>query len=631
MKNILLACFLFFSWLNVNSQSSPINIIPQPVKWEIKNGNFEFKKNATISYSQKELEETASLLAERLRPATGFAIASTEGSKGTIQLELLTNQNIEIGTEGYLLNVTSRRIKIQANTKGGIFNGIQSLVQLFPVAIESKTIQHTAWKLPCIEVVDYPRFAWRGFMLDCSRHFFTKDEVKAHIDQLSHYKLNVFHWHLTDDEGWRIEIKSLPKLTEVGAWRVERQGKWGERQLPKPNENATYGGFYTQEDIKEVVRYAQQRNITIVPEVDVPGHSMAAVTSYPEISCTQSTNTFVNPGAKFSEWYGNGTFKILYDNTLNPASEKAYDFLDKVFTEVAALFPGAYIHVGGDECYKGIWAQDSSCQALMTKLSLKKIEELQGYFIKRVESIITAKGKKLIGWDEIMEGSELAANTAVMSWRGTKSGIEASQQKHPVVMAPTAFSYIDYNQGDKAVDPAVYASLRISHCYSFDPTPEGADPNYILGAQANLWTEQIPTTRAIQYMSFPRVWALSEVYWTPQKQRSWEQFVPRMYSHFLRADAAEINYSTAIYDAIVKTSFQNGMLSMSLSTEVPDLTIHYTLDNTMPTRYSPVYKDTVTIPEAPVIVRVVTYKNNQPIGHLITLTYDELKKRAPKQ
>ena len=268
-----------------------------------------------------------------------------------------------------------------------MFYGTQTLTQLLPQAVESQTATSANWTLPAVRITDYPRFGWRGIMLDVSRHFFPKEDVKRYIDQLARLKYNTFHWHLTDDNGWRIEIKSLPKLTEVGAWRVARSGHFGDRADPKPGEPVPYGGFYTQDDIKEIVAYARARNVTIVPEIDVPGHSMAALAAYPELSCTKAAVS-VNPGTPFSEWYGNGTFKMKVENTLNPSDEKVYAFLDKVFTEVAALFPNPYIHVGGDECYKGYWAQDTACQALMKKLNIRHVEDLQGYFMSRVEKIL---------------------------------------------------------------------------------------------------------------------------------------------------------------------------------------------------------------------------------------------------
>ncbi|MCY7328846.1 MAG: family 20 glycosylhydrolase, partial [Saprospiraceae bacterium] len=429
------------------------------------------------------------------------------------------------------------------------------------------------------------------------------------------------------DNGWRIEIKSLPKLTSVGAWRVERAGHYGDREDPKPGEPATVGGFYTQADIKEIIQYAQERNITIVPEIDVPGHSMAAIAAYPELSCTKNPNTFVNPGTPFSEWYGNGTFKMKVENTLNPSDEKVYEFLDKVFTEVAALFPNQYIHVGGDECYKGYWAEDPGCQELMKKLNIRHVEDLQGYFMGRVEKILTAKGKKLLGWDEILEGG-ISPGATVMSWRGVKGGIEAAHLGHDVVMTPTTFAYLDYNQGEQTIDPPIYAGLRVSKSYSFEPVPDGVDAKYILGGQGNLWSEQIPTLRHAEYMTYPRAWALSEVYWSPKSSKNWNNFAQRMEARFERADIAEINYSKAVYDAIVKTSLKDGKLMLELGSELSDLDIFYTIDDTMPDRYSNKYSQPVAIPDGPVNLRVITYRQRKPIGHLITLKREELESRA---
>jgi hexosaminidase len=329
-------------------------------------------------------------------------------------------------------------ISISANAFGGYFNALQTLKQLLPVNPSNNRIA-----LPFLSIEDYPRFGWRGLMLDVSRHFFSVEDVKRYINQMVQYKFNVFHWHLTDDEGWRIEIKSLPKLTSVGAWRVDRIGSFGEgRVFPKPGEKATYGGFYTHEQIKDVIAYAKERNVTVVPEIDMPGHCMAVLAAYPELSVNK-TPKFVNPGSKFSEWYGDGTFKMLIENTLDPTNEKVYEFAEKVMTEVASLFPGEYIHMGGDECYKGYWEESKDVQAFMKKNKIKDVHELQSYFVKRIEKIVKAKGKKLIGWDEILEG-ELPSDATVMSWRGMKGGIEAAHKGHKVVMSPTTFAYLDY-------------------------------------------------------------------------------------------------------------------------------------------------------------------------------------------
>lgn len=627
MKSLLLAFFsnfLLFS-VTVFAQQQPISIIPQPVSVQPQPGSFQLTKTTSIHYGQLPAQYAANALVQKINKATGYNLRSAPGDRGGIQFTINATPNPALGSEGYTLNVSPKQIVIAANQPAGLFYGMQSLIQLLPKEIEGQKAATVAWTVPAVRITDQPRFGWRGVMFDVSRNFFTKEEVKRYIDQLAALKYNTFHWHLTDDNGWRIEIKSLPKLTEVGAWRVERAGKFGSREAPKPGEPAKSGGFYTQDDIREVVQYAADRYVTIVPEIDVPGHSMAALAAYPELSCTKAP-AIVNPGTAFSEWYGNGTFKMLVENTLNPSDENVYVFLDKVFTEVAALFPNQYIHVGGDECYKGFWANDPGCQALMKKLNLRHIEDLQGYFMERVSKIVAAKGKKMIGWDEILEGG-VPGDAAVMSWRGIKGGIEAAQAGHNVVMTPTTFAYIDYNQGDATIDPPIYATLRARKSYSFDPVPEGVDAKRILGGQANLWTEQIPTMRYAEYMSYPRTWALSEVYWSPKEAKNWPNFVQRMESRFDRADLAGINYSKAIYDAIIRTSTKDGKLILELEGEIPGLDIFYSIDDTMPDQFSTRYTQPVALPDGPITLRVITYRAGKPIGHLITLSREALARR----
>ena len=625
-----LALFLLFCSLTVvYGQKSVLQLIPQPVEIQQSDGNYSLTKASTISFDNPESRKIAELLSQKLNAATGFSTKPEKSTKGSIQLNLNKMTVAQIGKEGYTLVSTANGVVITANGTAGLFNGMQTLLQLFPKEIESRTAISMDWTIPVVRITDYPRFGWRGIMLDVSRNFFTKDEVKQYIDQIARFKYNTFHWHLTDDNGWRIEIKSLPKLTEVGAWRVPRFGQFNNRTEAKPGEAATEGGFYTQADIREIVQYAQDRNVTIVPEIDVPGHSMAAIAAYPELSCTTDTSTKVNPGTSFSEWYGNGTFKMLKDNTLNPSDEKVYEFLNKVFTEIAAMFPNPYIHVGGDECYKGYWIQDAGCQALMKKQNMSTPEELQAYFMKRVEGILKAKGKKLIGWDEILEGG-VAPEATVMSWRGIKGGIEAAKLGHDVVMAPTTFAYLDYQQGEPTIEPPVYAALRLNKCYSFEPVPEGVDAKYILGGQGNLWTEQIATLHHAEYMTWPRGWALAEDYWSPKESKNWVNFVQRVENHFDRAAIAGVNYSSAIYDAILNVTKKDGKVMLEMDSEAPGLDIFYTLDGAMPNRYTTKYSNPVELPDGPVTLRMITYRNGKPIGHLITLKPDELKKRQPR-
>ncbi len=622
-----LTCIFLFSFVTLFGQGNQISIIPEPVELSQVSGMFRLSGSVTIGYDTPENMKTAELLAATINRATGFGIKSRPGS-GTIQLKINKTANEKLGNEGYTLTVSPGSILITASRPAGIFYGIQSLIQLFPKEIGSTSAVKSSWTIPCIKITDYPRFRWRGLLLDVSRHFFTKEEVMKYIDQMSQFKYNILHLHLTDDNGWRIEIKSLPKLTQVGAWRVPRGGHFGEREAPKPGEAATDGGFYTSADVKEMVQYAADRFVTIIPEIEMPGHSMAAISSYPELSCSKDPSTRVNPGSPFSEWYGNGTFKMLIDNTLNPSDEKVYEYIDKVFTEVAAMFPAPYIHVGGDECYKGFWLADEGCKALMKKLKIRHAEDLQGYFMNRVEQILKLKGKRLIGWDEILEGG-LSPDATVMSWRNVKSGVEASALGHDVVMSPVEFAYLDYQQGEQTIEPLLYEGLRLKKCYSFNPVPNGADAKYILGGQGNLWTEQVPVFHHVEYMTWPRGWALAEDFWTPDEKKDWSDFIRRVESQFARNEIAGVNYSTAIYDPIITTHEKDGKTIVVMETEAPGLDIYYTVDDAMPgNKFSPKYTGPFVLPEGgPVTLRVITYRNGSPIGHFITLNPADLKSR----
>jgi len=612
--------------VNVLCQDQPLNLIPQPVEVQQLNGKFILSKSTTISYNKPEGRNVAEMLVKKLNTSTGYSLKPQLSFRGSVQLNLNGIHDQQLGREGYTLLSTPRSVIITANETAGLFYGMQTLLQLFPAEIESKSAVTASWSIPTVKIKDYPRFGWRGIMLDVSRHFFSKEDVKSFIDQIARYKFNTFHWHLTDDHGWRVEIKSLPRLTEVGAWRVPRYGRFGERTLPKPGESATYGGFYTQDDIREIIRFAAERHVTIVPEIDVPGHSMAIIAAYPELSCRKDTSTKVNPGTHFAEWYGNGTFKMNIENTLNPSDEKVYEVLDKIFTELAELFPNPYIHVGGDECYKGYWKQDTGCQALMKKLKIRHVEDLQGYFMNRVEDILKSKGKKLIGWDEILEGG-ISPEATVMSWRGVRGGTEAAGMGHDVVMSPTTFAYLDYQQGESTIEPYVHASLRLKKCYSFEPVPDGVDAKYILGGQGNVWTEHIPTFRHAQYMTWPRGWALAEVYWSPEGSKDWNSFIDRAEKHFERSDLAAVNCSRSVYDAIIRTGRKNDKLMIEMDTEAPRMEIYYTTDGIMPDNYSLKYCGPFELPEGPVSLRVITYRDGRPIGHLIILDQQDLRNR----
>ncbi len=634
MKKIVFVATLAVSFFIADAQRTArrsISIIPQPVSLVSGSGDFVLPANAVIvSPTNAEVKKMAMDLAVKLSKGINKVTIKEGTAVQPKSITLLLVNDKSIHKDGYRLKVTTTGVSLSANEPSGIFYGIQTLLQLFPGVVESKKDidPENKWVLPVVTIEDHPRFGWRGLMLDVSRHFFTVAQVKDYIDQMVKYKFNLLHLHLTDDQGWRIQIKSLPKLTEVGAWRVERTGTFGTLSKPQPGEAATYGGFYTQEDIKEIVKYAADRFVNILPEIDVPGHSLAAIAAYPELSCTPG-EYYVSPGDRFMVWPGGGQhFYGLIDNTLCPANEKVYEFMEKVFTEVAQLFPFEYIHMGGDETARNFWEKTDAIKAMMQKENLKNLDEVQSYFVKRMEKIINSKGKKMIGWDEILDGG-LAPNAAVMSWRGMKGGIEAARQGHEVVMSPTDFAYIDYMQGDAAIEPPVYSTLRLKKAYQFDPLPEGIDASLVKGGQANLWTEQVYNTRHLQYMTWPRGFAIAEALWSPKEKRDWNDFARRTEHHFARLEAAEVKYAPSIYDPIVEVSKKDtATINIKLSTEIEGLSIHYSFDNSFPDQYYPKYNAPLTVPKDAAAIKMITYRDNQPTGRMIVIPVAELRKRA---
>lgn len=632
-KSIFLLFILSISLCSFGQKMTPwnISIIPQPVSVKEGDGVFTLPNELSIIITKDNaLKKIAADLSRQLRTETNN-ITVIEGSAAADNSILLTLANDNsIAKEGYRLKVTTLGISITAKDPAGIFYGVQSLLQLFPkqIALSKEIKSVKEWVLPVVTIDDHPRFGWRGLMLDVSRHFFTVAEVKDYIDQMVKYKFNLLHMHLSDDQGWRLQIKSLPKLTEVGAWNVKKTGTFGKFSAPDADEPRNYGGFYTQEDIKELVKYAGDRFVDILPEIDIPGHSLAAVASYPELSCTPGKYV-VNSGEQFMIWPGGGQhFYGTLDNTICPANENAYVFLDKVFTEVAQLFPFGYIHMGGDETARNFWEKSDQIKALMKKEHLKSLDEVQSYFVKRVEKIINSKGKKMIGWDEILQGG-LAPNAAVMSWRGMKGGIEAAKQGHEVVMSPTDFAYIDYMQGDAILEPPVYASLRLKKAYQFEPVPDSVNPALIKGGQANLWSEQIYSMRHAQYMTWPRAFAIAEALWSPKEKRNWENFVPRVEKQMERFDQAQVKYAPSMYDAIFEVSKKDtATLVVKLSTEVGGLSIHYSFDNSFPDNFYPAYSSPLTVPKDAVAMKVITYRGDNVIGRMMVMPVTELRKRA---
>lgn len=611
----MISACIFNSFTGLTQAPVPtVNIIPRPASITPGTGEFRITGKTLVEYNAPELKSLADHAAGTIKWITGNDL-QTKNITGTNParraVSLILDAGLQIPAEGYSLSVTNDGIVLRGSTSQGLFYGVQSLIQLIPGEPEPR--------VAAVEIDDAPRFGWRGLLLDVSRHFFTIGEVKKMIDEMTLYKFNLLHLHLSDDQGWRVEIKSLPELTKTGAWRVPRTGLWWDRECAQPGEKATYGGFYTQDEIRDLVNYAKERHVDILPEIDVPGHSLAAIASYPWLSSTQLNYT-VNPGCKFY---------TIEDNSLCAGRETTYEFLDKVFTEIAQLFPFEYIHIGGDECYKGFWKNCPECQKRMQDNNLKDLDELQSYFIKRVEKILEAKGKKLMGWDEILEGG-LAPNASVMSWRGMKGGIEAAQSGHKVVMSPTTYCYLDLYQGDPAIEPPTYSMLRLKTVYEFEPVPEGVDPALILGGQGNLWSESVPTFRHAEYMLWPRSLALAEVLWSPAASRDWTDFVRRTEFHLGWLGKADINKAVSFRDAIIKTSKDaDGNLLISLDTEIDGLQLYYTFDNTFPDAHSPLYKtgEKLSVPKDADTFRVVTWRNGQSYGRIITVPLADLTKR----
>ena len=515
---------------NVNSSEDMVDVIPLPKKITNKKGEFIFTGNTKILVypGTEEMQSIGEYFADIINSASGLNIevSATKKKKPPRKGILLSlEENPDMNAEGYHLLIDPGYIIINGKTPNGLFYGIQTLRQMLPPEIElEEVIKGIKWTAPAVEIEDEPMYSYRGLMLDVGRHFFPKEDVKRFIDIMALHKFNYFHWHLTEDQGWRIEIKKYPELTEIGAFRKETLvGHY--RDKPRQFDGEKYGGFYTQDDIKEVVEYAASRYITIVPEIEMPGHSEAALASLSELGCTGG------PYEVFTKWGINNEVYCA-------GNEKTFEFLENVLAEVIELFPGKYIHIGGDECPKERWKECDKCQARMKEEGLENEHELQSYFIGRIEKFLLANNRKLIGWDEILEGG-LAPEATVMSWRGTKGGIEAAKQHHDVIMTPTTHCYFDYYQSEnKENEPlAIGGYLPLEKVYSYDPMPEELseeEAKYILGAQGNLWTEYIKTPDKVEYMTYPRATALSEVVWTQPEKKDYGSFLKRMEKHYKR-------------------------------------------------------------------------------------------------
>jgi hexosaminidase len=567
-KTLSVIALLIFSFsVHADNSDTVLAVIPKPVHIIKKTGFADITSQWKIYIPEVEWNSEADVFNNYLNKNYGFTLSVLNSiPKGKNFILLKKKRGNESSKEFYHLSVKQNKISVEAAESPGIFHGLQTLTQLFSSDTGSKAT------VPQLEIEDYPRFRWRGMHLDVCRHFFSKEEVKKYIDYLSRYKMNVFHWHLTDDQGWRIEIKSHPELTAISAWRNGSMiGPYNDQKF----DTIHYGGFYTQDDIREVVAYASKRHVTIVPEIEIPGHSLAVLAANPQLSCT---------GKRLEVGKAWG----VYEDVLCPKVE-TFKFLEDVLNEVSELFPGKYIHIGGDEVPKTRWKNCEHCQVLIKKSGMKNEAELQSYFTERIEKFLNTKGKQVIGWDEILEGG-LSGNAAIMSWQGEKGGVAAAKQKHYAVMTPGDYCYFDHAQSANRDEPLSFGGFTpLEKVYKYEPIPKelnNEEKNYILGAQGNLWTEYIPDFSQAEYMIFPRMCALSEVVWSPMEEnRNYTDFQQRLFKHFLYFEKNKINYSKAIYDIKIQLSptEENRGLHISfdaLHEETDE--IHYTIDGTDP-------------------------------------------------
>ncbi len=586
--------------------SGNLNIIPKPALMKEKRGTFRLTAGIAIETGSidPEIKLLAGYLAEMTARAGGPLPAISEYIKPGRQngrIRLMINPGLKGPPGSYTLDIGRKMILIEASGGQGIFYGIQSLLQLFPVNddLTENTAKGKVIRIPCVHIEDHARFSYRGMHLDVCRHFFPVEFIKKYLDLMSFYKYNVFHWHLTDDQGWRIQIDRYPGLTSVGAWR-----KGTQVEKSDVTDNQVYGGYYTKSQIREIVAYASDRYITVIPEIEMPGHAVAALTAYPQYSCT---------GGPFEV----RTMWGVSDDVFCAGKDATFEFLQDILTEVMELFPSQYIHIGGDEAPKSRWKQCVHCQQRIRDKELNDEHELQSYFIKRIGQFLNANGRKLIGWDEIMEGG-LAPQATVMSWRGTEGGIEAARLGHDVIMTPGSHCYFDHYQADPAYEPlAIGGFTPLKKVYGFEPVPEAlreAERKHILGAQANLWTEYIDNGDHLIYMAYPRAIALAEVNWSPPGSRNWDEFTERLGHHFKLLDRDKVAYCKSLYDVNISTLPGKGKspLLLVLGTDWKGMKIRYTLDGSEPGPASSTYNSPVPLTTATTVRAAVYSKGEKP-------------------
>lgn len=565
------------------------SIIPKPLSQKIGNGSFIFNNDVAI-VSEPKLQEVSNYFTLYLKDNYNFELSNNNSTKKiTFKIDDSINND-----EGYELNVSKNDIIIKSKHAKGAFYAVQSLIQLLPLPSDLNS-----FKILCLRIKDQPQFKYRGMHLDVGRHFFSVDFIKKYIDLMARFKMNTFHWHLTEDQGWRIEIKKYPKLQEIAAFRKETLiGHYNDQ--PHQFDGKPYGGFYTQEQIKEVVAYAKTRQVTIIPEIEMPGHSQAAIAAYPELGCTGEQVEVATKWGVFDEVYC--------------PKESTFKFLEDVIDEVVALFPGKYIHIGGDEAPKTNWKNCEYCQKLIKKEGLKDEHGLQSYFITRMEKYINSKGKQIIGWDEILEGG-LAPNATVMSWRGTKGAVQAAKEGHDVILTPGSHCYFDHYQSENENEPlAIGGFLPLEKVYHFNPIPEeltDKEATYVLGAQGNVWTEYMQTEKQVEYMAFPRAVALSEVLWSSPEYKNYQDFIHRLEQYQKRLDQLDVNYANHIYSVKGELTYVNDHLTYELNTTSSSYPIYYSTDKSFPSK---LYSDPIKVDSSMHIKAVVLNSKNTALG-----------------
>jgi hexosaminidase len=569
---LLLLCFIGCKPPQKDFSETDLHLIPKPQSLELKKGSFTLDKNTTL-FCESEFKIASDFLQNYLNRGLGFSLKNQSKSDANFIIVKDSSQP----KEGYSLVISEKQISVKASDASGAFYGIQTLRQLLPAELERiNSTPNQSIQLPQLSISDAPKFQYRGMHLDVGRHFFPKEFIKEYIANLALLKMNYFHWHLTEDQGWRIEILKYPNLTKHAAYRDETLiGHYSD--TPQQFDGKRYGGFYSQDDIKEIVAFAETQNITIIPEIEMPGHAQAAVSAYPELGCTREQ---ISVATKWG----------VFENIFCP-NEATFSFLENVLDEVIPLFPGEYIHIGGDEAPKKQWKACDHCQKLIKDLDLKDEHGLQSYFIKRMEAYINGKGKKIIGWDEILEGG-LAPNATVMSWRGMEGGIAAAREKHNVIMTPTSHAYFDYYQADNPDEPlAIGGFLPLKKVYGFNPIPAELSPEeakYILGAQGNIWTEYMPTEDQVEYMAFPRILAMSELVWSGPSEdieTDYPNFLERLEPFMERLDALNINYANHLYVIEGNVIKKDGNVFYELKTPTKGKEILFSLNTAEEQKY----------------------------------------------